>query len=125
MRTASLILAVALVTGCGDSQQDRSVGKPELVCVEQPFRAELHVDANDPRVAWATEYATGRDFAVGARPPEHFNVDAARPTELRNGEGKLVSVNGEISMTGCVDRVREADYFGPDDLPDPNRPGAN
>jgi hypothetical protein len=123
MRTASLIFAVAVLAACGDSQPDRTSEESGPACVEQPFRAALHVDASDPRGSWATDYATGRDLAVRARPPERFTMDPSRPTELRNGEGKLVSFDGEISATGCVDMVRQVVYLGPNDLPDPNRPG--
>jgi hypothetical protein len=123
MRTASLIFAVAVLTACGDAQPDHASEEPSPACVEQPFRAALHVDAGDPRGSWATDFATGRDLAVRARPPGRFTIDPSRPTELRDGEGKLVSFDGEISATGCVDAVRQIVYLGPNDLPDPNRPG--
>lgn len=92
------------------------------VCVEQPFRAELHVDANDPRMVWATHYETGQDIAVQPRGPARFTFDRARPTMLLDGRGNVVSFSGEISLSGCFDAASRTVYVGPGDLPDPNRP---
>ena len=122
MRTTLLMFAVALLAACGDSEPVPTDRDAAPACVEQPFRAALHVDASDPRVAWATDFASGRDVTVRPRPPERFTVDRSRPTQLLDGEGQLVSFDGEISMTGCFDAARQVVYLGADDLPDPNRP---
>jgi len=90
--------------------------------VEQPFRAELHVDASDPRKVWATEYATGRDVAVRPRASGTFTFDDARPASLLDGEGHLVSFTGEITRSGCFDAANQTLYLWIDDVPDPNRP---
>ena len=116
------MLALGLVAACGESQQHQSESVAvSPACVEQPFRAALHVDANDSRLVWATDYGSGRDVAVQPRPPGRFTFDRGRPTLLLDGTGKLVSFEGEISQTGCFDVVRQVVYFGPQDLPDPNR----
>ena len=95
---------------------------PVATCDEQPFRAELHVDANDVRRVWATDYATGRDVAVRPRPPGAFTFDVARPTLLLDGDGDVLSFAGEISQSGCLDAANRTVYLGARDLPDPNRP---
>jgi hypothetical protein len=101
-------------------ETDRPTVAP--TCVEQPFRAGLHVDANDPRMVWATNYGTGLDVGVQPRAPGRFTFDRGRPTALLDGGGNLLSFNGEISLTGCFDAARQIVYFGPKDLPDPKRP---
>lgn len=91
-------------------------------CVEQPFRAELHVDARDPRRVWATHYQTGQDVAVRPRPPDLFNFDLRRSTTLLNAAGDVMSFTGEITQSGCFDVLTQTLYIGPADVPDPNRP---
>ena len=123
MHRSLLVLILVAVAGCGEvATHEPQTVKPTPACLEQPFRAELHVDANDPRIVWATNYATGLDVAVRPRPPARFTFDPARPTTLLDGSGTIVSFSGEISMTGCLDAGTGVVYFGPSDLPNPNRP---
>lgn len=123
MRRCLLAFAFVLVAGCGEIETDQAkTAGPAPVCVEQPFRAELHVDAHDSRSVWATDYETGLDVAVRPRPPGRFSFDLTRPTSLLDGDGNLVTFNGEISRTGCFDAASRTVYLGPADLPDPNRP---
>jgi hypothetical protein len=57
--------AVACVVVVGCTPNVVPLGTTEVAsCVDQPFRAELHVDARDLRLAWATSYDTGRVVAV-------------------------------------------------------------
>jgi hypothetical protein len=122
MRPCLAVVAVGLLAACGQAQPDQTERVSlALTCVEQTFRAALHVDANDSRLVWATNYNTGGDVAVQPRPPGRFTFDRDRPTLLLDGGGNLVSFDGEISQTGCFDAVRQIVYFGPQDLPDPNR----
>jgi hypothetical protein len=118
--TMVLAMGVSLV-GCGTD--DRAATAPaQITCVDQAFRAGLHVDARDPRRAWATDDDTGRDVAVRPRPPGQFSFDAARPTELLDAFGRIASFDGEITITGCFDAPCRVLYIGPADVPDPNRP---
>ena len=91
-------------------------------CVDQPFRAGLHVDARDFRKAWATDYETGRVVAVRPRPPGRFTFDPTRPTVILDAAGNVLSFSGEITQTGCFDAASGVLYIGPGDVPDPNRP---
>lgn len=118
MRDRLVSVAVVFVVGCCGSE----IVTPTATCVEQPFRAELHVDAHDLRMVWATDYATGRDVAVRPRPPGTFSFDRDRPMSLLDGDGNLLSFSGEISQSGCFDAAGQTVYFGADDLPDPHRP---
>jgi len=123
MRRCLLVFAFVVLAGCGEVETEAAeTVSPAAVCVEQQFRAELHVDAHDPRMVWATNYETGLDVAVRPRPPGRFTFDRNRPATLLDSSGKVVSFSGEISRTGCVDAARRIVYFGPADLPDPNRP---
>ena len=123
MRKVPILLAFGLLVACSETRTVASENLSSVpICVEQPFRAALHVDANDPRSVWATNYDTGRDVVVRARPPGRFTFDRSRPTTLLDGEGNLVSFDGEISRTGCFDATRQVVYIGAQDLPDPNRP---
>ena len=118
MREGLLGAALLVVVGCGGTE----TVTPAVTCVEQPFRAELHVDAHDPRKVWATDYATGRDLAVRPRSPGAFTFDRDRPMSLLDGFGSILSFSGEISQSGCVDQAGQTVYLGAQDLPDPNRP---
>jgi hypothetical protein len=111
-----LMLVAGLLASCGETVL------PAQVCVEQPFRAGLHVDASDPRMVWATNYATDEDVLVRPRPPERFTFDRDRPTLLLNGDGDLLSKDGEITRTGCFNASSHTLYIGAQDVPDPNRP---
>ena len=123
MHRSLLLLILVALAGCNKvSTHEPEIVDPIPVCLEEPFRAELHVDANDPRMVWATNYETGLDVAVRPRPPGRFTFDRGRPTTLLDGSGTVVSFNGEISMTGCLDAGTGVVYFGPSDLPNPNRP---
>ena len=118
--TTAFAIGVSLV-GCGTDDQAPTAAA-QITCVDQAFRAGLHVDARDPRKVWATDYDTGRDVAVRPRPPGQFVFDAARPTVLLDAFGRIVSFDGEITMTGCFDAQSRMLYIGPADVPDPNRP---
>jgi hypothetical protein len=115
------VLLSAILLGCS-VETIPSEGALSVTCIEQPFRAELHVDARDPRRVWATNYESGLDVAVRPRPPEQFGFDSARPTILLNGHGDVLSFSGEITKTGCFDAAIGTLYVGPADVPDPNRP---
>jgi hypothetical protein len=123
MLTFVLGFAVVLVIGCGETVPvEAPTGSPTATtCVERPFRSELHVDARDPRLVWATLYETGQDVVVRPRPPGRFTFDPTRPKMLLDGAGKVVSFAGEISQSGCFDAINQTVDFGPGDLPDPNR----
>ena len=118
MRYMRLLIPLVLTVGCGDG----ATASPAAVCVEQSFRAELHVDAQDPRKVWATHYGTGQEVTVRPRPPNVFTFDPDRPSMLFDGDRELLSFSGEISQTGCFDAATRVVYLGVDDLPDPNRP---
>lgn len=117
MWIAQLALVAALVVGCGATE----TVDPTVTCVEQEFRAELHVDAHDPRMVWATQYETGRNVAVRPRPPGFFTFDAGRPTTLLDRSGEVLSFAGEILRTGCFDAASQSVYIGSADVPEPNR----
>jgi hypothetical protein len=107
--------------GCGiESGPSESVDL--AMCVDQPFRAELHVDALGPRKVWATHYASGLEVAVLPRPPEQFRFDRGRPTLLLNAAGDVLTFSGEITKTGCFDAATGTVFLGTADVPDPNRP---
>jgi len=111
----------AVITGCtSGTLAPRTVDV--VSCVDQPFRAALHVDARDWRKVWATDYESGRDVAVRARPPGHFTFDLTRPSVLLDATGSVVSFSGEITTTGCFDAASGVLYIGPGDVPNPNRP---
>lgn len=123
MRRFLLTWTLVFVAGCSNARLDDAAGTDVVVaCVEQPFRAELHVDANDRRMVWATYHDTGQDVAVRPRSPARFTFDRTRPTTLLDGGGNVVSFSGEISLSGCFDPASRTVYIGPVDLPDPNRP---
>ena len=69
----ALVVGVSLV-GCG-TDDPTPTAAAQITCVDQAFRAGLHVDARDPRKVWATDYDTGRDVAVRPRPPGQFVFD--------------------------------------------------
>lgn len=92
------------------------------MCSEQPFRAGLHVDAGDLRKVWATDYAAEEDVVVRPRPPLRFTFDPNDPTVLLDGNGQVVSRDGEITQSGCFDATSRTLYIGAADVPDPNRP---
>ncbi len=117
MRTLVRVLAALLLAGCG-SPNPSDVLTP---CVQQSFRAELHVDPTDDRRIWATDYATGQDFMVKPHSPAVFVIDPSRPTTVLNSQGNVFSFAGEIIRTACVDLANGAIYIGPEDIPDPNR----
>lgn len=94
----------------------------QIAFVDRAFRVGLHVDVRDPRRVWATDYDVGRDVAARPRPPGQFVFDAARPNVLLDAFGKIVSFDGEITMTGCFDAKSRTLYIGPTHVPDPNRP---
>jgi len=48
--------------------------------------------------------------------------DVSRPNVLLDAFGKIVSFDGEITMTGCFDAQSRTLYIRPADVPDPNRP---
>ncbi|HYO42455.1 MAG TPA: hypothetical protein VES19_04585 [Candidatus Limnocylindrales bacterium] len=48
--------------------------------------------------------------------------DASRPNVLLDVSGKIVSFDGEITMTGCFDAQSRTLSIGPADVPDLNRP---
>jgi len=118
VRVRHVVAALVLVAGCASPE----TVAPAIRCVEQPFRAELHVDIADDRKVWATHYESGRDVAIRPRPPGQFGFDPSRPTTLLNGRGEVVSFAGEILQTGCFEPFSGIVYIGPEDLPDPNRP---
>ena len=117
-----MALAVGLsLVGCS-TDVPAPTAAAQITCVDQAFRAGLHVDARDPRRVWATDYDAGRDVAVRPRPPGQFVFDASRPNVLLDAFGRIVSFDGELTMTGCFDAQSRTLYIGPADVPDPNRP---
>jgi hypothetical protein len=123
MRELAVVVSLVVLAGCSTLKtDDLEIDGLAPSCIEQPFRAALHVDAKDPRGVWATNFDTGEVVAVRPRPPSEFTFDPARPTMLFDGSGELLTLNGEISRTGCFDPIRRVVYFGSSDLPDPARP---
>lgn len=118
--TMAVAIGVSLVA-CGADDQAPSAAA-QIRCVDQAFRAGLHVDARDPRKVWATDYDAGRDVAVRPRPPGQFVFDASRPNVLLDVFGNFVSSDGAITMSGCFEAQSRTLYIGPADVPDPNRP---
>ena len=100
MRARVVMVAVVLLVGCGNRQTE-VLESAEFVppCVEQPFRAAVHVDANDRRGVWATNFDTGEVVAVRPRPPGEFTFDRARPTLLFDGSGDLVTLRGWLGYS--------------------------
>ncbi len=118
--TTAVVVCLTLFACAADPVPPDSVAIG--TCVEQAFRAELHVDVRDPRRVWATDYGSGRDVAVRPRPEERFTFDPDRPTFVFDAEGNVLSFAGEITTTGCFDAGTGTLYVGPLDVPDPNRP---
>ena len=117
----AVAVVCAVLVGC--STDTVPVGTvDDARCVDQPFRAELHVDARDLRKVWATHYETGRIVAVRPRPPGRFTFDPARPTVVLDAASSVVTFSGEITQKGCFDAASGTLYIGPGDVPDPNRP---
>jgi hypothetical protein len=112
---ATFVVAVLLcvaVFGCSDeTNPSEHVDDPS--CIDRPFRAALHVDADDSRRVWATDFEAGRDVAVRPRPPDQFTFDPARPTVLFNADGDVVSFSGEITVSGCLNPATGTLYIGP------------
>lgn len=111
--TLWLVCAV-LFGGCS-----RETATPQAACVELRSRTELHVDANDARQVWATNYESGLDFTVRPRPPGRFAFDGRDARKLLDGDGKMLATNGTTFEGGCM--VNGTIYIGRADLPDPNR----
>lgn len=116
------VVLFASVAGCSD-ETIPSEHVDDTSCLDRPFRAALHVDADDPRRVWATDFESGHDVEVRPRPPDQFAFDPARPTVLFNADGDVVSFSGEITVSGCFNPATGTLYIGPADLPDPNRGG--
>lgn len=121
MRKVLAMFVLSLVVACGEAETVVTAD-PRLTCLERPFRAALHVDATDPRLVWATNFDTGRDVTVRARPPGRFTIARGSPATLLDSGGNIVSFDGEITRTGCFDAASQVVYIGPQDVPDPNRP---
>ena len=121
--------AVLVVGACGPAPQpspspgaEASPSAAAIVCVDRAFRAALHVDGGSDRPVRATHYDTGREVDVRARPPGVFIIDPDRPTILLDASGHVVSFDGEITKSACVDEGTQTIYIWRGDVPDPNRP---
>jgi hypothetical protein len=113
MRT--VLLGSLLIAGCG-------MAAPEATaCVDQRVALELHVDATDPRGAWAEPLGGGAPIAVRPRPPGRFQFDPERPTMVFDADGDVVTFAGEITRSACVSLTGDVIYIGPGDVPDPDR----
>jgi hypothetical protein len=125
-RASGSLQALTMALAVGVSLVGCSVAGPtaaaQITCVDQAFRAGLHVDARDPRRVWATNDDAGRDVAVLPRPPGQFVFDASRPNVLLDAFGKIVSFDGEITITGCFDAQSRTLYMGEADVSNPKQP---
>ena len=76
---------------------------PADLCVNRVVNAVLTVDADDPRVIWATN-AAGIELSL--RIPGGYGVTP--DDEIINAEGQVIATTGDRIVGGCADLLQDA-----------------
>jgi len=100
LRRLTSILALLLVTaGCGSG----SNAMPSDLCVSRVVNAVLTVDADDPRMIWATNAA---GIVLAIRLPGGYGVTP--DNEVVDAEGRVIADSGDRIVGGCADLLQNA-----------------
>lgn len=92
----TLLLAIA---GCGSGSESM----PDDLCVNRAVNAVLTVDADDPRMIWATN-AAGIEIRI--RLPAGYAVTP--DDEVADTEGQVIADSGDHIVGGCSDLLQDA-----------------
>jgi hypothetical protein len=98
-RLTSILALLLVIAGCGSG----SNAMPSDLCVNRVVNAVLTVDADDPRMVWATN-AAGIELAI--RLPGGYGVTP--DDEIVNADGRVIAATGDRIVGGCGDLLQNA-----------------
>jgi hypothetical protein len=99
LRLTSILALLLVIAGCGPG----SASMPADLCVNRVVNAVLTVDADDPRMIWATN-AAGIELRI--RLPDGYGVTPEG--ELVNADGQVIADSGDHIVGGCADLLQDA-----------------
>ena len=99
VRLMSIFALVLVIAGCGAG----SNAMPSDLCVSRVVNAVLTVDADDPRMIWATNAA---GIVISLRLPGGYAV--TQDDEVVDAEGRVIADSGDTIVGGCADLLQDA-----------------
>jgi hypothetical protein len=98
-RTAPALTLLLAIVGCGAGSESM----PDDLCVNRALNAVLSVDADDPRMIWATNAA---GIVIPIRLPGGYAVTP--DNEVVDAEGQVIADSGDAVVGGCSDLLQDA-----------------
>jgi hypothetical protein len=98
-RLTSILALLLVIAGCGPG----AASMPADLCVNRVVNAVLTIDADDPRMIWATNVA-GIELRI--RLPGGYGVTPEG--ELVNADGQVIADSGDHIVGGCADLLQDA-----------------
>jgi hypothetical protein len=99
-RVVPTLVLLLVVAGCSSAAEDAMGGD---MCVNRVVRAVLTVDAEDPRMVWATN-AAGIELPI--RLPDGYGV--TDDNRIVDADGVPIGQTGDVIVGGCSDLLENA-----------------